>query len=53
MKSLWILDYDSGFEKKDASKGHYKDKERAKISNAIIDLAEDIQELNNKLRRLS
>ena len=52
MKSLWILDYDSGFEKKDASKGHYEDKQRAKISNAIIDLAEDIQELNKIIKEI-
>ena len=51
MKSEKIL-YDRHFERGETSKGHYADIARAKIMNAIIDLAEDIQELNKIIKEI-
>ena len=51
MKSESIL-WDRDFERGETSKGHYADIRRAKIMNAIIDLAEDINELNKKITGL-
>ena len=51
MKSEKIL-YDRHFERGVTNKGHYEDIARAKIMNAIIDLAEDIQELNKMIKEI-
>ena len=51
MKSYYI-ENDRHFERGETSKGHYADIKRAKIMNAIIDLAEDVKELSSRIQRL-
>tara|TARA_Y100001973_G_C5087270_1_gene275548 strand:- start:26 stop:202 length:177 start_codon:yes stop_codon:yes gene_type:complete len=51
MKSETIL-WSNFFVRREENKGHYEDTSRAKVTNAIIDLAEDINELNKKIKVL-
>ena len=51
MKSDYIF-YDSHFERGETNKGHYENIARAKLINAIIDLAEDVKKLNSRIQKL-
>ena len=52
MKSDYLVDnYDRFWLRGETERGHYKDTSRAKINNAILDLAEDIKTLTMEIKK--
>ena len=53
MKSDYLVgNYDRFWLRGETERGHYKDKSRAKINNAILDLAEDIKTLHQMIKEI-